>query len=353
MKRTTCIALLVGLTTVIPIGCNKNDKPKTVIQGSVTNEAGRAMPDVSVLLDGTRYSAKTNKDGKFSISGFPPGIYTAVAVYHGYLTATHYNIEVTKESKRAESRLVLKRDPDYVPDQLKIVNIRPVPDSVLSPGKDVLISFQVEYTLSSAGYATIAVSYQDDRAQSMIPMPAQVTITKEKGRISFGHRIRVPARMNGKINVIAAMFSSDDAESKVADMVTYYVRPFEDQVKIAGIGLTSGSVWGTGKDIAITATIYYLLKSYEKATIRFQIRGDLKNDRFEVVLQEETKQINRAGGESGTFAIQPRFSIPTNVTAIRARVDLIPEGMTEPLVIHWSRRYATEVAFGSESVDER
>jgi len=348
MKRVMNIFLIAAIVCSLPFGCEKKERTRTAIQGQVTDENGKPLADVAVLLDGTRYTARTNKEGKFTITGFPLGIYTAVAAQPGYLPGAHYNIEVTQQKPTARIHLVLKRDPEFVPDSLKIVDIQPVPESVLPPGRDISISFRVEYTLTSAGYATIAVSYQDDRGQSLIPMPSQVTVTQQRGKIPFGQRIRVPARMNGKVNVIAAMFISGQSESRVADMVTYYVRPFADKVTICEVTLDTSSDWGKGKQVSLITAVEYLLRSEENAEVVLQVRGDLQNERFEVILSEQRQKVTRSAGEKGRLTFRSQFAIPQNVSAVRARADLIPEGMTEPLVIHWSKAFSTEGAFDGQ-----
>jgi len=180
-------------------------------------------------------------------------------------------------------------------------------------------------------------------------MPSQVTVTQQRGKIPFGQRIRVPARMNGKVNVIAAMFISGQSESRVADMVTYYVRPFADKVTICEVTLLdTSSDWGKGKQVSLITAVEYLLRSEENAEVVLQVRGDLQNERFEVILSEQRQKVTRSAGEKGRLTFRSQFAIPQNVSAVRARADLIPEGMTEPLVIHWSKAFSTEGAFDGQ-----
>jgi hypothetical protein len=330
---------LAIVATILNMGCNESNKPSTLIRGTVVTESGKAMPRVPVILDGTSFQTVTNKSGRFALSGFPEGIYTVVAVKPGYLAATHYNIEITKEDRKKETVLTLKPDPAYVPDSVKIINISPMPETVLPPGRDVGIRFQVKYVLSSDEYATIAVSYQDERGTGLMPMPSHVTVTARQGQANFGQTIRVPARANGKLQVIAALFPGATKETSAVDIVTYYIRPFSDQVKVTGFKLTADSEWAQGRDVAATVSVTYLIKSFERGIVRMQIRGDLGNQRFEVILHEASQTVTKASGGTGSLTFPTKFSIPHNVTAVKARADLVPEDVKEPLVIHWSQSY--------------
>lgn len=323
-------------------GGARPQKPDTSLRGVVVTEDDRQVAEASVGLDGTTYQTTTNKQGKFTLRGFPYGTYTVVAAKPGFLAAGQFNLEITKEHKQATTRLVLKPDPDYTPNSVKIVDITPTPESVLTPGKDVSIRFRVQYSLSSDPYATVAVSYQDDQGRALMPMPSQVTISNEKGFVNFGQTIRAPNRMNGKIQVIVAMFTGSATRSNTTDTVTYYVRPFTDQVKVSDIALTAGSAWEKGKDTSITTTVDYLLKSFASADVRIQARADLGNGRFEVLLIQVSHSVEKSKGEKGTFNFQPTFTIPQNATAIRVRAEMVPKEMKDPLVIQWSKPCATD-----------
>lgn len=339
--RLPDVLSLVGALIIVHLlsGCNDSKKVSTAIQGTVVSETGKPMPGVAVILDGTAFQTVTNKSGKFTVSGFPEGTYTVVAIKPGYLAATHYNIEITKQQRKAQTNLTLKPDPAYVPDSLKIVNASPLPETVLTPGRDTVVRFEVNYTLSSDSYATIAVSYQDERGNALMPMPSHVTVTAQKGTAKFAQNLRVPPRFNGKVLVIVAMFPGGAGETKAVDMVTYYVRPFPDQLQFSEITPAMGNVYEPGREVTASVTVSYVLKSIERGEIRLQIRGDLGTDRYEVVLHETSRKVDRSKGETGDATFETKFTIPQNVTAIRARADLVPENTKEPMIIQWSKRY--------------
>src|SRR5205823_3769578 len=55
------------------------------VTGRVTDaRAGKAIPDVSVFLEGTRWHASTDEDGKYRIADVSAGTYTLTANRIGY-----------------------------------------------------------------------------------------------------------------------------------------------------------------------------------------------------------------------------------------------------------------------------
>src|SRR5207237_4312349 len=58
------------------------------VRGRVTDaKTGQAVPNAAVVVEGTRFGARTDEDGRYSIAGVPAGTYTVTARRLGYQRA--------------------------------------------------------------------------------------------------------------------------------------------------------------------------------------------------------------------------------------------------------------------------
>ena len=70
--RSNLLSKCVHLLVVMLISGTSLLAQNTVINGSVTDANGKALPGVSISLQGKDNGSLTDSDGKFMLSGMPP-----------------------------------------------------------------------------------------------------------------------------------------------------------------------------------------------------------------------------------------------------------------------------------------
>ncbi|MDW8364868.1 MAG: carboxypeptidase-like regulatory domain-containing protein, partial [Abditibacteriales bacterium] len=119
MKTTLLLgAVLLGALA----GCKKDKTPRinTQITGTVKYQDGTPAMGATVGVDGLAVQAVTNREGKYTLTGIPPGTQIVVALKPGYRPALKRDVEVPTAGRVTGVDLVLEPDPNYVPDQIKI-----------------------------------------------------------------------------------------------------------------------------------------------------------------------------------------------------------------------------------------
>jgi Ca-activated chloride channel family protein len=76
------VAALAGALLFLPLA--RGNPPAGILAGAVTDDAGTPIANASVVIVGTAYTALTNPQGQYIISGIAPGTYEARAAFIGY-----------------------------------------------------------------------------------------------------------------------------------------------------------------------------------------------------------------------------------------------------------------------------
>lgn len=91
MKINFTISIIL-LTTLVFTSC-KN----TVIEGKVLDGFGQPVKEATVKVDGTQFTAQTNRDGEYSV-GYVPGDIKVIISKQGY-TDTSFSVKISTEAK--------------------------------------------------------------------------------------------------------------------------------------------------------------------------------------------------------------------------------------------------------------
>jgi len=130
VKIMLCIALILftkysfahnatinkTLTSKIPA-----DTARFSFTGRVADEKGESLPGATVFIANTKWAASTDNEGKFKLSGIPPGNYEVLVRMMGFVTFTK---NFTFSNKSINVNILLKTDEIA----LKEVNITAKPD---------------------------------------------------------------------------------------------------------------------------------------------------------------------------------------------------------------------------------
>ena len=106
MKRTIFLSTVLILGLSLVVGCSGTPSTGGIIFGKVT-EAGTGSPmggvEVTVSsAEGLKFTATTDKSGKYSISNIPPGSYEVSAFLQGY----HLNVVKDVQGERGKKKKV-------------------------------------------------------------------------------------------------------------------------------------------------------------------------------------------------------------------------------------------------------
>lgn len=111
LRLKAVIAATVTLTLLAGAGLGQDTGS---IKGKVRTQRGKGIPTVTITVrqDGRNLkSIKTDKDGKFKMSGLRPGIYNVVFEKPGFSGGVLYDVEVRrKKTNNLGDRLVLTVD---------------------------------------------------------------------------------------------------------------------------------------------------------------------------------------------------------------------------------------------------
>ena len=324
-KLKTVLKLgIVLLVALAGCGGDKNKPPKinTQITGTVKYQDGTPALGATIGVDGLAVQAVTNKEGKYSLTGIPPGAQIVVALKPGYRPALRRDVNVPNSGRVAGVDMVLEPDPNYVPDQIKIENISPPLDTVFTPGQTVSISFVVRYHLTSADFGTIAITIQDEKNNPLIITPMSHRITRRTDTVNFTRQIVMPQRIAGDVHVIAALFPGFVASSDISDIVTYKIRSFQDRVKFSTILLVPDQ--NNPQRVSLSAVVGYTLDTIASGSVRLRVLGDKGKNDFKTVIYETQQNVTKSSGSSGTLDFQADVTIPADVTALKVFAELIP-----------------------------
>jgi hypothetical protein len=318
--------LKVGIVLLVAAaGCrgDKNKPPRinTQITGTVKYRDGTPAMGATVGVDGLAVQAVTNKEGKYSLTGIPPGAQIVVALKPGYRPALQRDVNVPHSGRVAGVDLVLEPDPNYVPDQIKIENISPPLDTVFAPGQTVSISFVVRYHLTSADFGTIAITLQDEKNNPLIVTPMSHRITRRTDAVNFTRQVVMPQRIKGEVYVIAALFPGFVASSDISDIVTYKIRAFQDRVKFSTILLVPDP--NNPQRVSLSAAVGYTLDTIESGIVRLRVLGDKGKNDFKSVVYETQQNVNKSRGASGALDFQAEVTVPADVTALKVYTELL------------------------------
>ena len=108
------------------------------VTGRVTDgKSGKAIPTVSVSLEGTRWRATTDENGAYKVAEVKPGSYTLTASRIGYIRQSQSVMVASGQETRADVRLEVSASPldavvvtgTMVPTEVKAL---PTPVSVIN-----------------------------------------------------------------------------------------------------------------------------------------------------------------------------------------------------------------------------
>ena len=101
LRSGSLFALIVLLLLASPMLAQTGGVKGTIID----DQTGSTMPGANVFLEKTSYGAATNVDGKFVIASVPPGQYTLIVSYVGYLQYKQAITVVAGQTKTLEIKL--------------------------------------------------------------------------------------------------------------------------------------------------------------------------------------------------------------------------------------------------------
>lgn len=283
---------------------------------------GTPAMGVTIGVDGLAVQAVTNKEGKYSLTGIPPGMQIVVAMKPGYRPALKRDVNVPPSGRVAGVDLVLEPDPNYVPDQIRIENISPPPDTVFAPGQTVSLSFVVRYHLTTADFGTIAITIQDEKNNPLTLMPLSHRVTRRTDAVNFTRQIVMPQRIAGEVYVIAALFPGFVASSDITDVATYKIRSTQDRVKFSTVLLVPDK--DNPQHVSLSAVVGYTLDTMASGVVRLRVLGDKGKNDFKTVVYETQQNVSKNSGASGTLDFQADVTAPADVIALKVHVELIP-----------------------------
>ena len=138
MKKTIVIFLFLLLASGMAVVA------ATSVGGTITDKSsGEPLIGATVMLEGTRLGARTNKSGFYSIQNVPVGEYTVIARYMGYIQSSQ------KLSVKANNKNLR-------------VNIELTPDAIMTEGVQVVADREVERREISISKVNIPVAQIKD-----------------------------------------------------------------------------------------------------------------------------------------------------------------------------------------------
>ncbi|MBC8488115.1 MAG: carboxypeptidase regulatory-like domain-containing protein [Ignavibacteria bacterium] len=119
--------LIVFFTNGFTQDNNNGSLTGTVVEKSSDNPLESAVVQVlssvdSTVIDGTL----TDKDGRFSISDVPAGLYTVKISYIGYSTTIENNIEIGKDIKEVNMGTIKLDDKTEVTQEIEVMSEAPL-----------------------------------------------------------------------------------------------------------------------------------------------------------------------------------------------------------------------------------
>ena len=127
-KIIITILVMLLFTCSILLGDTKekliDDKGK--LAGKVTDEKGEPLSEASILLEGTKFSTQSKKDGTYTIKNIPPGKYDVICSRGGYRSkkvtgvqiklklTTIQNFKLTAQAVEIEGMDVVESNGDMI-----------------------------------------------------------------------------------------------------------------------------------------------------------------------------------------------------------------------------------------------
>jgi hypothetical protein len=292
---------------------------------------------VTVFVDGFAMQAVTNDQGKYTLTGIPPGEQILVAMKPGFRTALKRDVSVPNSGRVMDMDLTLETDPNYVPDSVKIEQISPVPDSAFAPGQVVPISLTVRYYLTSATYGTVVITIQDEKNNPLIIAPMSHKVTKRTDTVSFTRQVTMPQRVKGEVHVIAGLFPGLVRDSDIADSAVYKIRSYKDSVRFSTILLVPDR--DNAQSVSLSVSVGYTLDSIPSGIVRLRVFGDRGKKDFATTVYETQQSVDKNSAVSGTVDFKANLTLPSDVTALKVYAELLPSNGRSNLFDVTSKTY--------------
>jgi hypothetical protein len=318
---------LAILLLVVIIGCKGGKKPSTQVTGTVTYEDGKPAAGVTIGVDGLSMTAVTNVQGKYTLTGIPSGEQTVVAIKAGFFPAAKFGVQVPQSGRVSNADMVLRPDPKYIPDTIKIEKALPSTDTVLTPGQNVSLTINLRYHMTTASFGSIIITIQDEKKNPLTIAPLSNRVTRPTDTVTFTRNITMPQRIKGEVYVIAALFPGIQKSSEVTDFITYKIRAYKDSVHFSTLLLVPDK--NDSRQISLSAVVGYNLDSLPTGIVRLRVLGDEGKKEFKTPVYETQQNVDKSAAASGTLDFQTRLSVPSNVVALKVNAELVtPDGKT-------------------------
>lgn len=347
---TLLIATIIGLATLVA-GCGGGGggggggtPPTGTVVGRVVDLQGSPVADARVTVKGTGLVATTNGIGQYHLSNVPAGWQTLQATKAGMVTAAGLHIDrssdklssvvklrtnsarVTGNAQAvAEVRVFVQPDetvtaPDLLltpegwgnTDSVVLLQVTPVPGTMLEPNDTVSISVVVKYLLSSAANGVVKIFLTDETGYYLLDPAetAEAVIGKGEGTVSLEQTIRVPRAIE-EIQLLVALFpGTSTASSTYTFGKPYPVR--STMIYLPGMYFRNGVAHPERHEIYAVGTELYVIDTdtltYRATNIQASPQSMLLSPDGNTLYLASTGKVllyYPSNGRVQTFAVEP------------------------------------------------